>query len=86
MYLFLRQIYIKLANRLAELTKSSALDYKKRQAMYRMLEKMTGEPATLQINEALIELAALEVDKDKKTRLKGQSPICRLQASRARKQ
>lgn len=38
-----------------------ALPYKKRMAVYRMLEKMTGEPASLQINEALIELQTLEV-------------------------
>jgi type II secretory pathway component PulF len=45
------------------------MTYKKRLAMYRMLEKMTGEPATLQINEAIEELRGLEVKKDLKTRM-----------------
>lgn len=56
-------------NRLSKLFKSSAMNYKRRMAMYRMLEKMTGEPASLQINEAMTELQTLEVEKELKTPL-----------------
>jgi type II secretory pathway component PulF len=45
------------------------MSYKQRMKMYRMLEKMTGEPASLQINEAMEELRNLEIMKDLKSRL-----------------
>ncbi|MFN7093899.1 MAG: hypothetical protein ACK4M7_00900 [Burkholderiales bacterium] len=61
--------YINFCNHLAELTSFSALGYKKRLAMYRMLEKMTAEPASLPINDAVLELQTLEIAKDRKTRL-----------------
>ncbi|MCC2624343.1 MAG: type pilus biosis protein [Burkholderiales bacterium] len=63
------KIYIRTHNWLSEFSKKSAMSYKKRMAMYRMLEKMTGEPATLQINEAVEELRLLEVKKDLKSRM-----------------
>lgn len=56
-------------NWLSNVTKKTAMGYKQRQKMYRMLEKMTGEPATLQINEAIDELKTLELNKDLKSRL-----------------
>lgn len=58
-------------NKLSEFSKilGLALPYKKRMAMYRMLEKMTGEPANLQINEAIFELQNLESNKDNHTSL-----------------
>lgn len=58
-------------NKSAEFSKllGLALPYKKRMAMYRMLEKMTGEPANLQINEAILELQNLESNKDNHTSL-----------------
>ncbi|HLX54582.1 MAG TPA: hypothetical protein VKR58_11605, partial [Aquella sp.] len=65
----LTQIYTNYHNQLSGLFRKSAMTYKKRLAMYRMLEKMTGEPATLQINEAIEELRGLEVKKDLKTRM-----------------
>ena len=65
----LYQIFINLHNRCAQLTKHTAMTFKRRMALYRMLEKMTGEPATLQINEAIVELQALEIEKDRKTRM-----------------
>jgi type II secretory pathway component PulF len=55
------KVYINWHNQLARIRKTTALSYKKRLAMYRMLEKMTAEPATLQINEAVEELKALEL-------------------------
>lgn len=61
--------YINLYNKLAKLCRITVMNYAKRMAMYRMLEKMTSEPASLQINEAIIELQLLELVKDKKNRL-----------------
>lgn len=61
--------YTNIYNRICELSKNTAMSYKKRMAMYRMLEKMTGEPAVLQINEAIDELKALEVNKDLRSRM-----------------
>ncbi|MCC2645585.1 MAG: type secretion system family protein [Burkholderiales bacterium] len=65
----LQQIYARNHNFLSRLFKKTAMSYKKRMAMYRMLEKMTDEPATLQINEAMEELRGLEVKKDLKNRM-----------------
>ncbi len=65
----LYQSLINIHNRCAQLTRHTAMTFKRRMALYRMLEKMTGEPATLQINEAIIELQALETEKDRKTRM-----------------
>lgn len=65
----INKIYINSHNWLSEFTKKTAMSYKKRMAMYRMLEKMTGEPATLQINEAIEELRSLELKKDLKSRM-----------------
>lgn len=58
-------------NKFSELLKTLglALPYKKRMAMYRMLEKMTGEPANLQINEAVYELQSLEQQQESRTSL-----------------
>lgn len=62
--------YISLHNCLSKVTKASVMVYRQRQKTYRMLEKMTGEPATLQINEAIEEMRDLEVNsKDLKSRL-----------------
>lgn len=63
------KIYVNTHNNLAQITKKTIMNYKQRMMMYRMLEKMTGEPATLQINEAIEELKAMEVNKDLKSRL-----------------
>ncbi len=67
----LKYYYSVINNTMAELNKSLgfALPYKKRMAMYRMLEKMTGEPASLQINDAVIELRGLEDDKGSRSPL-----------------
>ena len=65
----LMQIYTYYHNRLSELTKRSAMGYKARMKMYRMFEKMTAEPASLQINEAVEELRNLEVEHDLRSRL-----------------
>jgi type II secretory pathway component PulF len=65
----LHNIYASYHNRISELTKKTAMGYKQRMKMYRMLEKMTGEPASLQINEAIEELREIEVSKDLKSRL-----------------
>jgi type II secretory pathway component PulF len=65
----LNKAYINAYNRISELGKKTVMSYKKRMAMYRMLEKMTGEPAVLQINEAIDELKALEVTKDLRSRM-----------------
>ncbi len=58
-----------LNNQLASTTKVSVMTFQKRMAMYRMLEKMTGEPANLQINEAVIELQGLEQEYEFKSRM-----------------
>jgi type II secretory pathway component PulF len=63
----LYQAFINLHNNCAEVMKYTAMTFKRRMALYRMLEKMTGEPATLQINDAIIELQTLEIEKDLKT-------------------
>lgn len=63
----LRYIYIDIHNRFSKLLMKFSFNYKKRMAMYRMLEKMTAEPAMLQINEAVEELRALEINKELKT-------------------
>src|SRR5579863_8653492 len=60
----LNKLYINIHNQVSEFTKKTVMSHKKRMAMYRMLEKMTGEPAVLQINEAIDELKALEVIKE----------------------
>ncbi len=62
---------IMINNKISELIKvvGLAFPYKKRMATYRMLEKMTGEPASLQINEAIEELRLMEVNKELKTPL-----------------
>ena len=65
----LYQVYVYYHNRISELTKKLAMGYKQRMKMYRMLEKMTAEPASLQINEAVEELRSLEVERNLKTRL-----------------
>lgn len=65
----LSQIYIDIHNSLAKLTAKSVMTYKRRLAMYRMLEKMTAEPATLQINEAIEELRNLEQHQELRTRM-----------------
>lgn len=65
----LRFYFIVWHNWLSQISKKSAMNYKQRQKIYRMLEKMTGEPATLQINEAIDELRTLEVSKELKSRL-----------------
>ncbi len=65
----LRLILINFYNTICELNKKSAMSYKNRMAMYRMLEKMTGEPATLQINEAITELKNLQANSDYKSRM-----------------
>jgi len=65
----IRQKYVDCHNRLSEIFKKTAVTFKNRMAMYRMLEKMTGEPASLQINEAIIELQTLEIEKDVKNRM-----------------
>lgn len=65
----LNKSYIRIHNRICELGKKTAMSYKKRMAMYRMLEKMTAEPAVLQINEAIDELKALEANRDLRSRL-----------------
>jgi hypothetical protein len=49
----INKTYVNTYNRISELGKQTVMSYKKRMAMYRMLEKMTGEPAVLQINEAI---------------------------------
>jgi|GEM_PF-4182310 len=65
----LNKIYVNTHNQISEFAKKTVMSYKKRIAMYRMLEKMTGEPAVLQINEAIDELKALEVVKDLRSRM-----------------
>lgn len=65
----LRQIYVDIHNFLTKITAKNIMNYKQRLAMYRMLEKMTAEPAMLQINEAVEELRNLELHQDFKTRL-----------------
>lgn len=65
----LNTLFVSINNYFAKLFKSSALNYKKRMAMYRMLEKMTGEPASLQINDAMMELQSLEIEKEYKSPL-----------------
>lgn len=71
MLIMFRELAIRLNNWASEMIMKFglALPYKKRMAMYRMLEKMTGEPANLQINEAIQELQNLENNKDMKTPL-----------------
>lgn len=54
-------------NNLAERNKKRAFNYSKRMAFYRKLERMTGEPAALPINEALFELQALEEIKGRRS-------------------
>lgn len=54
-------------NNLAERSKKSAFTYAKRMAFYRKLERMTGEPAAVPINEALMELQALEEIKGRRS-------------------
>ncbi|MBP9741746.1 MAG: type II secretion system F family protein [Burkholderiales bacterium] len=56
-------------NYFGRLAKKTAMTYKQRQKIYRMLEKMTAEPAVLQINEALAELKMLEARGELKSRL-----------------
>lgn len=63
----LHLILVSFYNTICELSKKSAMSYKNRMAMYRMLEKMTGEPATLQINEAIMELRNLHAKSDYKS-------------------
>lgn len=65
----LTKIYIDTYNRTSKLGRKTVMSYKKRMAMYRMLEKMTSEPAVLQINEAIDELRALEITKDLRSRM-----------------
>ncbi len=65
----LKGTYIHWHNRLAELTKKSAVTYKRRLAMYRMMEKMTGEPAALPVFDAISELQSLEDDKGLRSRM-----------------
>ena len=60
---------INLYNSITELFKKTGMSFKNRMALYRMLEKMTGEPATLQINEAIAELKTLEVNSLLKSRM-----------------
>lgn len=54
-------------NNLAERNKKRAFNYSKRMAFYRKLERMTGEPAAVPINDALFELQALEEIKGRKS-------------------
>ena len=65
----LMHTYTQYHNKLSELTKKTAMGYKERMKMYRMFEKMTAEPASLQINEAVEELRNLEVERDLRSRL-----------------
>lgn len=67
----MKQLITLINNKFSELLKALglALPYKKRMAMYRMLEKMTGEPANLQINEAVYELQSLEQQQENRTAL-----------------
>ena len=61
--------YVELHNSLTNITKKTAMNYKQRLKIYRMLEKMTGEPANLQINEAIDELRSIEMNHALKSRL-----------------
>lgn len=65
----LRNSLVNLQNRWAYLTRKSAMTFKARMAMYRMMEKMTGEPAALPVFNAVEELQSLEESKGKKTKL-----------------
>lgn len=65
----LSQFYANWHNQISYFCKKTGMNYKRRMMMYRMLEKMTGEPASLQINEAIEELRALELKKNLKTRV-----------------
>ena len=65
----LRNSIINILNRWAYLTRKSAMTFKTRMAMYRMMEKMTGEPAALPVFNAVEELQSLEESKGMKTRL-----------------
>ena len=56
-------------NEISRLKIRFGLSFKQRMMLYRMLEKMTGEPAGLQINEAVIELQGVEIDKELRTPL-----------------
>lgn len=54
-------------NNQADRNKKRAFNYYKRMAFYRKLERMTGEPAAVPINDALFELQAFEEIKGKRT-------------------
>ena len=56
-------------NEISRLKMRFGLTFKQRMMFYRMLEKMTGEPAGLQINEAVTELQSIEVENDLRTPL-----------------
>lgn len=58
---------IEIQNNLAERSKKGAFTYTKRMAFYRKLERMTGEPASVPINDALLELQTLEEIKGRRS-------------------
>src|SRR5690606_11920022 len=62
-------LLLEMHNQISYVCRKTTMNFKTRMALYRMLEKMTGRPATLQINEAIEELKGLEVRKDYKSRL-----------------
>lgn len=59
---------VNIHNKFMEKTKKFGLDKNKRMSMYRSLERMTGDPASLQINDAIKELQKLQEVKGYKNR------------------
>lgn len=59
--------FVDLQNNLADRNKKRAFNYSKRMAFYRKLERMTGEPAAVPINDALFELQNLEEIKGRRS-------------------
>ncbi len=65
----LNYLLVHIHNKLSFILRKTIMNFKTRMALYRMLEKMTGRPASLQIHEAIEELKALEIKQDYKSRL-----------------
>ena len=67
--MYVQRYFVILHNSLSKIMKGTVMHQRQRLRIYAMLEKMTGEPAVLQINEAITELKHLEVKQEYKSRM-----------------